>query len=233
MKLHLPAAAVLAAFFVSSAAEARDGQAYVGVEAGVMLVNDIHASADGTFFNPTPVAGDHDYFKSDLDTGFDVDFVAGYDFGHVRAELELGYRRAGFDHVQVQEGDLFAGDHKAKGSISSKSAMINILADVPVGGGFNLSAGPGIGWAAIKADPKVDLCNCDGFTHLQSHKASGVMVQGIAGIRKEIGKNLDVGVKYRFIRSSRSEFDSTFYSNVRGRMTAHSILASLTYSFGL
>lgn len=233
MKFRLSAAAVLAALFASSAAEARNGQAYVGIEAGAMLVNNIHASADSTLFNPDPDALDDDYFNADLDTGIDVDLVAGYDFGHVRAELELGYRRAGFDQVEIAEGDFFGGDHTAKGKISSKSVMVNILADIPLGHGFNLSAGPGLGWATIKADPKVDLFNNGDYTQLQSHKASGWMLQGIVGLRKEIGKNLDLGVKYRFVRSSRSEFDSTVYTNVEGRLTAHSVLASLTCNFGL
>src|SRR6185369_17802137 len=157
MKLHLSAAAVVAALVASSPAQARDGQAYVGVEAGAMLVNNIHASADGTFFNPNSALSDQDYFNADLDTGIDADLVAGYDFGHIRAELELGYRRAGFDHVEVAQGDIFAGDHDAKGKISSKSVMLNVMADIPLGSGLDLTAGPGIGWAAIKADPKVEL----------------------------------------------------------------------------
>jgi len=239
MKLHLSAAAVVAAVFVSSAAEARDGRFYVGAEAGGMFVNDIRATASQPFDIFIPVVqaaavdgpgGDH--FEADLKTGFDADIVMGYDFGHVRAELELGYRKAKFSDVHIDEDDFFGGDHDAKGSISSKQAMVNVLADIPVGHGFVISAGPGVGWGTIKADPKVDLFNSGDYTNLQSHKATGWMVQGIAGVRKEIGANLDVGVKYRFLRSSRSEFDSTIYGDIEGRLTAHSLLASLTYSFG-
>ena len=243
MKLRLSAAAVLAAFFASSAAQAHDGKFYAGVEAGGMFVNDIRATASEPFdiFIPalSPVilaaslddpGGDH--FDADVKTGFDGDVVLGYDFGHVRAELELGYRKAKFSHVRIDENDFFGGDHDAKGSISSKQAMINVLADVPLGHGFNVSAGPGVGWGTIKANPKVDLFDAGSYTHLQSHKATGWMLQGIVGVRKELGPNLGLGLKYRLVRSSRSEFDSTIYGDIQGRLTAHSLLASLTYSFG-
>ena len=245
MKLRYSTAAIAAVLFASSAAQARDGRFYAGVEAGGMFVNDIRATASQPFDIFIPFAstaavsaaavdgpgGDH--FEADLKTGFDGDIVVGYDFGHVRAELELGYRKAKFSEVHIDEDDFFGGDHDAKGSISSKSAMINVLADFPLGHGFNISAGPGVGWGTIKADPKVELFSGSGtYTNLQSHKATGWMVQGIVGVRKELGSNLDLGVKYRFTRSSRSEFDSTIYGNVEGRLTAHSLLASVTYSFG-
>ena len=245
MKLRLSAAAVVAAVFMSSAAQARDGRFYAGVEAGGMFVNDIKATASQPFdiflppFPPPVIlaasvdgpGGNH--FDADLKTGFDADLVLGYDFGHVRAELELGHRKAKFSDVHIDEEDFFGGDHDAKGSISSKQAMINVLADIPLGHGFNVSAGPGVGWGTIKANPKVELFTGSGdYTNLQSHKATGWMLQGIAGVRKEIGPNLDLGVKYRFVRSSRREFDSTIYGNVEGRLTAHSLLASVTYSFG-
>jgi len=158
--------------------------------------------------------------------------VLGYDFGKVRAELEIGYRRAKFDHVRIADEDFLGGDHDAKGSISSKQAMINVLADLPLGHGFNVSAGPGVGWGTIKANPKIELFESGDYTNLQSHKATGWMLQGIVGVRKELGSNVDLGIKYRFVRSSRSEFDSDLYGNVEGRLTAHSLLASLTYSFG-
>lgn len=243
MKLLHSAAAIAVVLFASSAAQARDGRFYAGVEAGGMFVNDIKATASQPFDIFIPLAapavsaaavdgpgGDH--FDADLKTGFDGDLVFGYDFGHVRAELELGYRKAKFSEVHIDEDDFFGGDHDVKGSISSKSAMINVLADLPLGHGLNVTAGPGVGWGTIKANPKVDLFNSGDYTNLQSHKATGWMVQGIVGLRKEVGPNLDVGVKYRLVRSSRSEFDSTIYGNVEGRLTAHSLLASVTYSFG-
>jgi opacity protein-like surface antigen len=248
MKLRLSAAAVVAAVFMSSAAQARDGRFYAGVEAGGMFVKDIRATASDPFtftLPPIPLpplstaavttaalSSDGDYFDADLKTGFDGDVVLGYDFGKVRAELEIGYRRAKFDDVRIADEDFLGGDHDAKGSISSKQAMINVLADLPLGHGFNVSAGPGVGWGTIKANPKIELFESGDYTNLQSHKATGWMLQGIVGVRKELGSNVDLGIKYRFVRSSRSEFDSDLYGNVEGRLTAHSLLASLTYSFG-
>lgn len=248
MIYKMSAAAIAAAVIAVSPAQARDGQAYVGIEAGAMFVNDIQASASSPFdFGGIPVVlgggvgpaaigpqalGDTGFFDVELDTGYDVGGVVGYDWGLVRTEVELSYRRATFSEVRIDEDDFFGGDHDAKGRISSRSVVVNVLGDLPIGNGFTVSAGPGFGWSSIRANPKVDLFDDGDYTNLQSTRDSGWMLQGIAAVRKELTANLDVGVKYRFVRSERRSYDSDFYGTVEGRLTAHSVLATLTYNIG-
>ena len=242
MTKKIAAAAFAAASLVATPALARDGQAYVGVEAGAMFINDIQASATEPFdfdipaFGPLAVGpqalGDSGFFDVELDTGYDVGGVVGYDWGYFRTEVELSYRRAEFTEVAIDDEDFFGGEHDAKGRISSRSVVINVLGDLPLGNGFVASAGPGIGWSSIRANPKVDLFDSGDYTNLQSTRDSGWMLQGIASLRKELTANLDVGVKYRFVRSERRDYDSDLYGTVEARLKAHSLLATLTYNIG-
>lgn len=78
MRKQLLIAAAVAA--LASPAIARDGSPYVGIEGGLMKVRDANLDYQGiTADRDTGVSIDHKL-------GLDVDAVAGYDFGPVRAE---------------------------------------------------------------------------------------------------------------------------------------------------
>lgn len=241
----ITAAALLASAFAASPAVARDHQVYVGVEAGALFVKDIHARATEGFatgggggpalstaaVGPLAVSSSN-YFIADMKTGFDGDVVVGYDWGAVRTELEGSYRSAKFDTITVDPNDfVFGGVNDANGRITSRSIALNVLGDLPLGNGFTLSAGPGIGYARITANPRLRLFGNGNYTNLQSTRDNGLIVQGIAMIRQEIGRNLEAGLKYRYVRSDRRSYDSDYYGKIQGRLTAHSLMASLLYSF--
>ena len=83
----LALAMALASTAIATPALARDDAWYVGVEGGVMIVEDLDLDI-GTTANAATV--DHDY-------GYDFDAVIGYDFGGFRAEAEVGYKGADLD----------------------------------------------------------------------------------------------------------------------------------------
>ena len=76
----LAVAMALASTALASPALARDDAWYVGVEGGVMIVEDLSLNI-GTTTNSASI--DHDY-------GYDVGGNIGYDFGAFRAEVEVG-----------------------------------------------------------------------------------------------------------------------------------------------
>jgi hypothetical protein len=90
-------ALALATTGLATPAIARDGSVYAGLEGGVMLVEDspFDYNDDGTF---GPI---NNAYILDHKPGWDVDLVAGYDFGMIRLEGELGYKRASIDEVEV------------------------------------------------------------------------------------------------------------------------------------
>ena len=73
--------AAVAAAALTSPAMARDKSTYVGVEGGVMLVEDTNLD----YSDRRRVLKFDDAVTVDHKIGFDVDLIAGYDFGLVRA----------------------------------------------------------------------------------------------------------------------------------------------------
>ena len=71
--------ATVAACAMAVPAQARDGEGYVGLDAGLVIPQDTRI--DVSTFNNTIVV--------DSKKGYDVDLKAGYDWGLLRTELEL------------------------------------------------------------------------------------------------------------------------------------------------
>src|SRR5215213_732169 len=153
--------AAVAAAALTTPAMARDKSVYVGVDAGVMLVED--TNLDFNFDPDNELSYDFDDAVTiDHNLGFDVDLVAGYDFGLVRGEIELGYKRASIDEVQVSS-DLIEFDtgivdtnptepFDADGDVRVWSAMANLLFDFGDEDGWSGFLGAGAGWANVKYD---------------------------------------------------------------------------------
>ena len=210
MRNYLLAAVATAA--LTSPAFARDDSVYVGVDAGVMLVEDTvldYEDALVTIDNAADI--DHKY-------GFDLGINAGYDFGLIRAEAELAYKQADIDSVQISS--LLTGGvpatlpFDADGDVSVLSIMANALIDFGDDDGWNGFIGGGIGWASVDYDVSVPnpvgpvpfIDSSDSDTHLAW--------QILAGVRRSITPNLDLGLKYRYFNSGIMTLrsDPTLYS---------------------
>jgi len=72
--------AAVAACAIAVPAQARDGEAYVGVDAGVVFPHDTKIDVNGFNNNAIVVTNG---------TGFDFDVLGGYDFGILRTEADL------------------------------------------------------------------------------------------------------------------------------------------------
>ena len=135
---HLTVFGALTALALASPATARDGSGYIGVEGGALFADDTDFEEDGS-----------DEFGIEYKTGFDLDVIAGYDFGFVRAEGELAWKRASHDSYFDDEESI-----EAEGSTDVRSAMANVLADFG-NDKWNFYAGGGIGYALVKHDIQV------------------------------------------------------------------------------
>src|SRR4029450_9713936 len=96
--------------------------------------------------------------------GVAVTLVAGYDFGLVRGELELGYKRASVDEVQI-DTDITGSPNPtepfdADGEASVWSAMVNVLFDFGDEDGW--SGFPGAGAGVAKRDYKLHVAGAGG-----------------------------------------------------------------------
>ena len=220
---------------LATPALARDDSWYVGIEGGAMIVEDLDLDVGAI---DDAVTLDHKY-------GYDVDYVAGYDFGGIRLEAELGYKRAKVDEFRQGIGGNFTtGLFEGNGSTQVISAMVNALLDFGDDDSVNGYVGGGVGVAQVK------------FNNITGTGLNGVFIddkdsepawQAIAGVRFPVGTNVDIGLKYRFFNTTRfhvigETFGPRFGSqnptfafptqDVSGKLRTHSLLASLIYNFG-
>ena len=219
----------LASTVIASPSWARDGSAYVGIEGGAMRPIDTKLDVEA------PGLDVSNGVKVDYSTGIDLDIVAGYDFGAVRAEAEFAYKRASVDDVRVNP-DVFATplSTQADGNGRVLSLMGNVLLDFGDDDGWSgyLGGGAGIARTKIRADlDGVGLGPDTGF----SGSDSGLAWQVVGGIRRSISDNVDLGLKYRFFNTRVSFNDDDVQGlpvALDGRFRSHSLLASLIFNFG-
>ena len=216
MRNYLLAAVALAA--VSSPAAA---QPYLGVEGGVLFPKDqdgdtlVDYTTTQTPATPLAPAGPADAsfnnsFGLDYKVGYDLDLIAGYDFGMFRLEAELGHKRSNLNEFEIDGGFISAlnaglnrpsaaPDPGAPGlpalgsanfdldeSVRVNSIMVNALLDFGDEDGLAFYAGLGIGGASVKAVDDSD---------------SAWAGQAIAGVRYAVSPNIDIGLKYRYFRT--------------------------------
>src|SRR3954468_23994157 len=91
----LAIAVALASTAMATPAVARDHSFYAGLEGGAMWVED----ADFDYNTVTPDNHIPNAFTLSHDVGFDVDAIAGYDFGMLRLEGELAYKHASVNDI--------------------------------------------------------------------------------------------------------------------------------------
>lgn len=206
--LKFGAACCLAPLMLPGAAHAKDGQFYGGIEGGVAKFE----SETITGASDIPVA------HAKYDTGFDGDAIIGYDFGHLRGEAEIGYRSASLDDGNSAALAAVGGRTKAM------SFMINGLADFGQDGRWNIYFGPGIGLTRVDMDnfrlASTGASVVDGWD-------SAFAFQAIAGLRVNLSRNLEAGLKYRYFN-----VDDVRIGSGRGEVNSHSLLASLIFNFG-
>ena len=213
--------AALASTTLATPALAVDNAWYVGVEGGAMIVED--ANID---FKSDDLDVD-DALQIDHNVGIDVDLIGGYDFGGFRVEAELGYKSASLDEMTVLGAFSGVGDvtGEVDGDARVLSAMLNGLLDFGEDGDWNGYIGGGVGLASVKyniddADP--DISENDGTFAWQV----------IAGVRKAVSSNIELGLKYRFFNTTKFKFDdSDSDGRLQGKWRSHSLLASLIYNF--
>ena len=224
-------AVALASTALATPAVARDHSFYAGLEGGAMWIED--ADFDYADSNGLTITSGVTVINNG---GYDIDAIAGYDFGMLRLEGELGYKHAGVNEVRLDSRLSGAGplsNFDANGSSHALSLMINMLLDFGNEDGLSGYVGPGIGIADVHMSPEADTPNgIVGFS--DSH--TNLAWQGIAGLRYAVSPNIDVGLKYRFFNATNLRFgghsaDGLTDFDLKGRWRSHSIMASVIYNF--
>ena len=129
--------AIFALVFITASAQAADKGMYVSGIAGLSLVPELDQEISGTRV-----------FETDFDPGIKIAGALGYDFGTLRAEVEIGY-------LTNEANDALAvgfGSGPVEGDVSVLSFMVNGYYDIHTPN-FSLVPylGVGIGGASIDA----------------------------------------------------------------------------------
>ena len=197
----------------------KDAGAYIGIEGGMWFPDKLKVERD--------ISGRaiFDYSVA-RDVGYDVDLIAGYDFGMIRLEGELAYKRVSHgdaDLTTFTEG-TFTDSFNDDGHTSAWSAMGNVLLDFGGPDEVNLFVGGGLGYAKVRVDS--DLIKSG-----RLYRDGGFAWQLLAGARYPVNRNFDVGVKYRYAdlgNYRESEGTSSLRVN---HLRSHSAMFSLIYNF--
>ena len=226
-KINLLTATALLLLPVS--AQARDGLPYFGIEGGVMKPKNIDLDYQ---LRALSVA---DGIQLEHKTGFDADLIVGYDFGFIRAEGELGWKRASIEDVAIKPA-VFAttGRPALDGRTRAVSAMANLLLDFGSDDGLQFYGGGGAGLARTDVDARITGPGVPLNAAIDGDDRS-LAWQLIAGIRLPVSYNVDLGLKYRYFNT---KFDFGDANNgvapetLKGRFRSHSLLASLIFNLG-
>ena len=215
----------LASTALASPALARDDQWYVGVDGGVMIVEDLNLDI-GTLNNAGNI---------DTDTGYDFGGVVGYDFGGFRLESEVSYREADTSSFSSSGPQIPSGSssvlapgstYDTGGDVNALSFMVNGLLDFGDDDGIQGFVGGGVGVA------RIDLQNQFAAPSWLDDSDTGFAWQALAGVRAPLSDNWDVGLKYRFFNVKGVNLVDRLGRDVDTRFRSHSIMGSLIYNFG-
>ncbi|MEQ1552107.1 outer membrane beta-barrel protein, partial [Sphingorhabdus sp.] len=215
----------LASTALATPSMARDGQWYVGVDGGAMIVEDLKADV-----GPAPIEA-----SLDTDTGYDFGAVVGYDFGGFRLEAETSYREADISGTSSALGLLPSGagaalarggSYDTTGDANALSFMVNGMLDFGEDDGLQGFVGGGVGVA------RVDVQNIFAAPSWLDDSDTGFAWQAIAGIRAPLSDSWDVGLKYRFFNAPGVDLVDRLGRDVSSRFRSHSLMGSLVYNFG-
>ncbi|UYV14936.1 OmpA family protein [Porphyrobacter sp. ULC335] len=220
-----------AAMIIAVPAHAREGQPYIGINGGVILDDQVRINIDsGEEVGPVQTAA-----IANTNLGIDGDLVIGYDFGPFRLEAEGGYKRAGYESLQVLNSAILPGGITVppgtlvqnESDLEIWSGMVNAMVEFGSDDGFQIFGGGGVGVARMELPVNVPTVGT-----VIDDKATDFAWQLIGGVRLAVTDNVDLGVKYRYFVADNFDFQAANGRGLTADYSAHSVLASLTYNFG-
>lgn len=157
--------------------------------------------------------------EASFDVGFGALGAVGYDWGDLRSEFELSYRRSELDGI--------SGFANTDGHLSNLGVMVNALYDFDTASAVTPYIGAGVGLAHLGTDNWKS-----GAVGLTDDSTAEFAYQGIVGLSMAITDRLDLFADYRYLAS----VDPTFSDVVTGgqfdtEYRTHNLFAGIRYYF--
>ena len=162
-----------------------------------------------------------------LDDGYSAHAAAGYDFGPVRAELELGYFSNDIESVTSGGFDLSSSAWSGA-EFDAFSIMVNAIADLPLTDSFSLFGGGGLGWTTVDIDSSAQMA------HIEID-SEALAYQLIAGVGYKVTEHVELTALYRLWSALEAGYDDKSGSvDGQGDLEfplIHSVELGLRYTF--
>lgn len=205
---------------------AGDSQFYVGGTIPLEFGGDSTFTSNGSdpLFSSSANSSQLDVFN-DVGSGLNVQF--GYDFGKIRAELDIGQRRTNIDKVSLIDGST--GDltrlSGEDGHMHNSSFMLNAFYDHDLNEKWGLYFGAGAGVMKTRGEIEASLAG-ESLTmdYSSGHEMS---YQALVGVTYHLNENVDLTAGYRRVWAK----DPSFAGGKLNISAPESLEAGIRYSF--
>ena len=158
-------------------------------------------------------------YRVKSDEGFIGDLAFGYQMDAFRTEIALGYTVNDAESITVMPGPIVAHD---AGDTKSTTLMLNGYYHFMNRTGLTPYIGLGLG--AARMQHKINAAGA-----MISASDTVFAYQGILGVACDISQNLRGSVDYRYLGTSRGDFDVSVGGVATGRYGSHRINFGLTF----
>lgn len=164
-----------------------------------------------------------------LDASGGSSLVGGYDFGCLRLEGELGFKRFKVSSVSRSDGSNFDTD----GNVNIFSTMVNGYLDYRNSTRLTPYIGGGIGFAALSIENTYGTNTQSGAVSKLYHSNDDIVFayQAGAGLDIAINRHFSVDVGYRYFGTARTDFDKDYPKATGIKLNSHDVVAGLRYRF--
>lgn len=159
--------------------------------------------------------------KIEFDPGLALGIAAGYNFGEVRLEGEIGYQKNDIDKISACAGGLCISGIGASGDATSTSFLANGYYDFVNTSPFTPYISAGVGLAKIE----VDDFSVVGI-NIGSADDTVFAYQLGVGVGYAVNKNLTIDLKYRYFATEDLDLGST-----KAECASHNFYIGLRYNF--
>lgn len=215
---------VLGALLIAGGATAARAESsygpYIGGYGAFVIPQDLDAEGD------IEGDGNKDQSTVELDNGWGVGALLGYDYGAFRFEADIGYRS--FDANRLSDirfndgagGSIDGGSAAIDNTFGVLSVLGNVLYEYENTSIFTPYVGAGLGaaWVFVNGD--------SGSTHIASGNDAGFAYQGIVGTKVALDDNLEAFADYRYLGTSDVQVNE-----LKSSYSLHSVQAGLVYTF--
>lgn len=170
--------------------------------------------------------------RIEYDPGINIGGTGGYDFGYLRLEGELSYKRGNINSVTDQTyGTRYVN---TDGHVGSLATLINAFFDIHNDSPITPYVGGGMGFATVYLGDTKGVETSTGalnFHVIRSDEETAFAYQLGAGIEAELNRRLSLDLGYRYFGTSRVSFRENWPNSTDLKLESHNAAVGLRIKF--